>query len=357
MIRDPIIQEGLQMYYKKWILIGCIALAILIVTNLFFLGKISRVKNETNETLGVNSKTKTQHSEEEYVWISCIANQSMFVNHDQKALKQFGKDLGVKVTVEGPNDYDISGQAEAIRNVIKRRPAGIMVLGMERGLIQALNEAVDAGIPTITVDADLVESKRMAFVGSNWYNLGIKQAEAMVKLIGGKGKVAAMGIGGADNMQQGFDGFKSVINNYPDIIYLGDFDDMASLEESQRITEEILTKYPDISGIAGFDVNSGPGIGAAIKQADKVGKVKATCVDIEPIHLKLCKEGVIQKLIGQKRELFTYYGARLLYDFNHATLSLSADDKRNKIMPIPYIVDTGLIEVDQTNVDSFLNNN
>ena len=339
---------------KAFMIFSLLACLYIAGTGIYFISDFIKSKNAAKESPNQTAVPKAADAEEEYVWISCIANQSMFVNHDHKALKQFGKDLGVKVTLAGPDDYDITAQSEAIRNAIKRKPAGIMVLGMERGLINAVNEAVDAGIPTITVDADLVESKRMAFVGSNWYNIGVRQAEAMVKLIGGKGKVAAMGIGGADNMQQGFEGFKSVLKNYPDIIYLGEFDDMASIEESQRITEDILKRHPDVAGIAGFDVNSGPGIGAAIKQANAVGKVKITCVDIEPIHLKLCKEGVIQKLIGQKRELFTYYGARLLYDFNHATISLSPDDKRNEITPIPYILDTGLIEVDQSNVDSFL---
>ena len=311
--------------------------------------------DENNNNYAKNSKLNTtKPSTEEYVWISCIAHQSMFVNHDHKALIQFGKDQKVKVSIEGPDEYDVIKQAEIIRQVIKRKPAGIMILGMEQSLVVAVNEAVDAGIPTITVDADLPQSKRMAYVGSDWFKIGQKQGEAIVKLIGGKGQVAVMGIGGAANMQQGFEGFKSVIKNYPDIIYIGEFDDMANIEESQRIAEDLLKKYPDIAAISGFDVNSGPGIGEAIKENKMVGKVKVTCVDIEPIHLKLCKEGVIQKLIGQKRELFTYYGARLLYDYNHSTLALSYNDKKNNITPIPYIVDTGLIEVDKDNVDSFL---
>jgi ABC-type sugar transport system substrate-binding protein len=278
----------------------------------------------------------------------------MYIKEDQEALKQFGKDMGVKVSIEGPKDYDIPGQAAAIEAAIARKPAGIMVLGMERGLIPAVNKAVEAGIPTITVDADLVDSKRIAFVGSNWYNIGVKQAEAMVKLIGGKGKVAAIGIGQADNMEQGFEGFKSVIRKYPDITYLGESDDMCNVEEAQRVTEELLHTYPDISGIAGFDVNSGPGIAQAVKAAKKAGRIKVTCVDVEPIHLKLCKEGVIQKLVGQKRKLFTYYGARLLYDYNHATISFFSGMNKRQITPIPYIIDTGLIEVDETNVESFL---
>lgn len=314
----------------------------------------SNFEKQEGSKLHTTSNKSITDPAEEYVWIATMTDHPMYVNHDQKALKQFGKDMGVKVTIEGPREYDVPGQAAVIDEVIKRKPAGIMVLGMERGLVPMVNRAIEAGIPTITVDADLIESKRLAFVGSDWFNIGVKQAEAMVKLIGGKGKVAIMGIGGADNMEQGFAGFKSVIKNYPDIKLLGEFDDMSDVSESQRITEELLKKNPDIAGIAGFDTNSGPGIGAAVKAAELAGKVKVTCVDIEPVHLKLVKEGVIQKLIGQKRELFTYYGAKLLYDINHATISLTVDDKKNGLTPIPYIVDTGLIEVDMSNVDNIV---
>ena len=300
------------------------------------------------------AKSNADVSQQEYVWIGTMTSHPMYVNHDQKALKKFGKDMGVKVTVEGPADYDIPGQAAAIEKVIKRNPAGRMVLGMERALVPLVNKAIEAGIPTITVDADLIESKRIAFVGSNWYNIGVRQAETLAKLIGGKGKVAIMGIFGADNMEQGFAGFKSVMANYPDIKIIGEFDDMADVDEARRITEEIISRHPDIAGIAGFDTNSGPGIAAAVKAADMAGKIKITCVDIEPLHLKYLKEGVIHKLFGQKRELFTYYGARLLYDINNPSISITGDDKKNGIIAVPYIIDTGFIEVDAGNVDNII---
>lgn len=292
---------------------------------------------------------------EEYVWIGTRIDDPMFINHDQKALLKFAQDYNVKVSIEGPKTYDVPGQIATIMEVIKRKPAGIMVLGMEQGLVPAVNAAIEAGIPTITVDADLVESKRMAHVGSDWFSIGVKQAEAMVKLIGGKGNVALLGIGGADNMQQGFEGFKSVIADYPDIYIIGEFDDMSNKDEANRITKELIAEYPDIAGIAGFDSNSGPGIGEAIKEAKKSGEIIVTCVDIEPEHIALLKEGVIHKLIGQKRELFTYYGASLLYNYNHESLKTTADYFENGVSYIPFVVDTGLIEVDINNVDYIMN--
>lgn len=288
---------------------------------------------------------------EEYVWIGTKIDDPMFINHDRKALAKFAKDFNVKVSAEGPKTYDIPGQIATIMEAIERKPSGIMVLGMEKSLVPAVNAAIEAGIPTITVDADLVESKRMAHVGSDWYSIGVKQAEAMIKLIGGKGKIALMGIGGADNMEQGFEGFRSVMDDYPDIYIVGEFDDMADKEEAKRITRTILQSYPDIAGIAGFDNMSGPGIGEALKELKKDGEIIVTCVDIEPEHISLLKEGVIHKLIGQKRELFTYYGASLLYDYNHKLLKETAEYFKNGASYIPYIIDTGLIEVDINNVD------
>lgn len=339
-----------KIFANKFLIIVILLFSVSLIANLFFVFNDKLIKGNGNQHV----ENTTSKSTEEYVYICPLVNDPMALNHDAKALKQFGKDMGVKVTFAGPEKYDVAAQAAAIEDAIKRKPAGIMVVGTERGLIPYVNEAVDAGIPTITVDADLIDSKRMAFVGSNWFNIGVKQAEAMVKLIGGKGKVAMMGIGGADNMEQGFEGFRSVMKNYPNVVVLDEYDDMDSDQESQRITEEILKKYPDIAGIAGFDSKSGPGIGAAIKQEHLAGKVKVTCVDIEPAQLSLVKEGIVQKLIGQKRELFSYYGAKILFDMNHPTISLTVNDKKNGVTPVPLIIDTGLIEVDKTNVDDII---
>jgi ABC-type sugar transport system substrate-binding protein len=66
--------------------------------------------------------------------------------------------------------------------------------------------------------------------------------------------------------------------------------------------------------MAGFDSESGPGMGQAIKEAGKTGQIIATCVDDQEQHLRLCKEGVLTALVGQKRELFTYHGVQALLE-------------------------------------------
>jgi ABC-type sugar transport system substrate-binding protein len=290
---------------------------------------------------------------EEYVMITTIVNFPMYVNHDQAAFKKWGQRTGVKTSILGPSDWDIQAQISTIEQVVATRPTGLLINGTDPAIASAINKAVEAGIPTVVYDSDIPLSKRHAFLGTDWYQIGKLQGEEMVKLIGGKGKIAYMGILGMNNMETGFRGLLDVLKNYPEIEVVGKFDDKANVQEAARITSDLLAAHPDLSGICGFDAMSGPGIGLAIKEAQKVGKVKVTTVDWEPEHLRQVREGVIQVLIGQKRELFTWYGAQFLYDMVHKTNRLSNDDARAGITNIPYSVNTGLILINKENIDQF----
>ena len=287
---------------------------------------------------------------EEYVYVAVFKNDPLIINHDLKGLEKFGEDYGVNVRIAAPESYDIDEQKRILLDVIAQKPDGLMVCGTDLSFTPYVDKAIEAGIPTITVDADLPDSKRLAFIGSDFFDVGIRQAETMVKLIGGKGTVAMMGINGI-NMQQAYDGFRSVMENYSDVIVLNQIDDESNPEKSKQIALDLIDKYPDIAGIAGFDSNSGPGVAQALEELGLKGKVKVTCVDIASPHIEILKEGAVQKLIGQKRELFTYYGGVVLYNLNHSKIDITGNDAVNGTTNIPVQMDTGLIEVDASNVD------
>jgi ABC-type sugar transport system substrate-binding protein len=179
----------------------------------------------------------------------------------------------------------------------------------------------------------------------------------MAQLIGRKGKVACMGILGMENMEAGFKGFQDALKKHPHIDFIGKYDDKANVETAARITADLLAAHPDLAGIAGFDSNSGPGMALSVKEAGKAGKIFLTTVDAEPEHLKLVQEGVLHYLVGQKRELFTWLGAQLLFDMRHKTVQLSANDAKAGVVPIPTTITTGSIEIDKNNVDVFLKSN
>ena len=75
--------------------------------------------------------TKGANSDEEYVWLSANANLPLFVAHDHPALRLIGEELGVKVTIAGPNSVDIRGLVEAVEQTTARKPSGMMVVGWD----------------------------------------------------------------------------------------------------------------------------------------------------------------------------------------------------------------------------------
>ncbi len=331
-----------------------------LLLTIFFFGCEAPPRHVSSNVNAASSTTKaietfeTVSPTEEYIMITGAVNLPLFVNHEQPVFKEWGKKHGVKTAILGTVEWDVPGLIAIIEQVIQSKPAGLLIIGADPGIAQVINKAVDAGIPTVVYDSDVAASKRHCFIGSDWYTMGRLQAERMVSLINKKGKVAIMGILGQENMEAGFRGFEDVIKKYPDIEYVGKFDDKTNVELAAKLTADLLTAHPDLAGLAGFDSNSGPGIGLAVKEAGKAGKVHITCVEKEPEHLKLVKEGVIDYLVGQKRELFSYLGAQMLFDLRHQAVTISKDDGKAGVTAIPQTVLTGSIEIDKTNVDLFI---
>ena len=144
---------------------------------------------------GGGSTAKASYADEEYVWVSANANLPLFTKRDHPALRLAGEELGVRVTIAGPNSVDIPGLVAAFEQTAARKPTGIMVVGWDpSALVGPINSTIAAGIPVICIDADVPASNRIAFIGTDWFDLGVRQARGMVAALGQKkGEVALLG--------------------------------------------------------------------------------------------------------------------------------------------------------------------
>jgi ribose transport system substrate-binding protein len=306
-------------------------------------------------TRSTSGGPKESVADEEYVWISANANLPLFTKRDHPALRLAGEELGVKVTIAGPNSIDIPALLATIEQTVARKPAGIMVVGWDpSALVGPINNAIDAGVPVICVDADVPASNRVSFVGTDWYDLGVRQANGMVAALQGrKGEVALLGLIEQSIDQDAFAGFRSIAEP-AGLTVLAPQQDKGSQPEAARVAAAIIQAHPNLIGMAGFDSESGPGMGQAIKEARKAGQILATCVDDSEQHLRLCKEGVLTVLVGQKRELFTYFGVKALYEIRHSPLKFTSNDRAAGIWPIAVNYNTGAYTITRDNVDLFL---
>jgi ABC-type sugar transport system substrate-binding protein len=221
-------------------------------------------------------------------------------------------------------------------------------------LVPPINAAIAAGIPVVCVDADVPASKRLSFIGTDWFEIGVRQAEAMVKALAGrKGKIALLGLVEQEIDQKAFAGFRSIAEK-AGLTCLEPQQDKGNTAEATRVAAGIIQGASDLVGMAGFDSESGPGMAQAIKEAGKTGKILATCVEAEEPHLRFLKEGVLTACVGQKRALFTYIGVRALYDLNHSPIKFTNNDKAAGVVPIAANYNTGTYTVTRETVDFFL---
>lgn len=315
-------------------------------------GILSSCSSPPKDSTGTSAKGKVI-PHEEYVLITTAVSLPLYVRHDEAAFKRWGEKMGVKTSILGPSDWNVPAQIATIEQVIGTNPTGLLINGTDPAIAEAINKAVQAGIPTVVYDSDIPGSNRDAFLGSDWYEIGKLQGEEVVKLTGRKGKVACLGILGMTNQEAGFKGLQDVLKKYPNMEFIGKYD-ARNMEDAARVASNLIRANPDLAALCAFTSETGPGIALALREARKTGEIKVTAVDWEPQLLRLVKEGAIQFLVGQKRELFTWYGAQFLYDLAHHTNELTANDEKADVSAVPDVVNTGLLKINSDNVDLFM---
>jgi ribose transport system substrate-binding protein len=119
------------------------------------------------------------------------------------------------------------------------------------------------------------------------------------------------------------------------------------------VARSILQAYPNLAAFGCVDAAGGEGCAVAVKEANKVGKVKIIAMDRNETTLEFIEQGVIEASIAQRTYTMAYMGLQLLYDLAHNNMQLVSNWKDAKIIPLPRSVDTGTIIIDKTNVRAF----
>lgn len=294
------------------------------------------------------------NAKQTYYWVSQASTLPLFVRSDYVGMKRAADELKIRIRVAGPVDRDVNQFIATVDQVCAQKPAGVSVVGgWDPALTAAVDRCIAKGVPTVVDDGDLPLSKRLSYIGTSWSTIGREQAKAMMAALGSKGgKVAFLSIFNADNMKEARAAFRDAVKG-SNITVVADEDDKGDAATAATVTASLLAANPDLAGIAGFDSESGAGIVRALTEAKKVGQIKVTAMEQTPEFFKTVKDGSVEAIMVQKRELFTYYAFKMLYDFNNNGLSVNGI-KAPTANTIPAIVDTGVFVVNKGNAEQVL---
>lgn len=288
-----------------------------------------------------------------YIEVSALGHLDYFDDH-KLGMKLVGETLGVETDYRGPSDYNMDEMILSLELAIARKPGGLVVVGFEESLTPIVNKAVDAGIPVVTVDSDLPNSRRIAFVGTGNRRAGYTGGMKMAELLNGEGKVALMTKVGQPNLEERVSGYRSAFAKFPKMNIIQVVDTGSDPTRAAQAAAALIQKYPGLAGIGCVEAAGGAGAATAVKEAGKVGKITIVAMDRGSAILHHIEEGVIDASIAQQTALMPYYAVLILYNLNHTDIPITSDNKKAAVPGCPAVIDTGVIIVDKTNYMYFV---
>jgi ribose transport system substrate-binding protein len=294
----------------------------------------------------------TDKSDQLYIEVSALGGLDYFYDH-MLGCEMAGKELGVRTEYVGPADYDMNAMIAAFEQAIAKKPNGIVVVGFEDTLVPIVDKAIEAGIPVVTVDADLPTSKRLSFVGTGNYTAGFTGGKYLAEALGGKGKVALMTKPGQSNLEERVRGYQEALATFPEIEVVQIADTQSDPIVAAQAAGTLLQKFPDLVGIACVEAAGGSGAATAVKEAGKVGQVKIISMDRGEDVLNDIEAGVITASVAQQTALMPYYAIEILINVNNSNVAITSDNAAAGVSGVPASVDTGVIIIDANNAKYF----
>jgi ribose transport system substrate-binding protein len=252
--------------------------------------------------------------------------------------------LGIDVAVDyrAPSRAGVDEQNSALESAAATQPDGIAVDPVAAlDDLTSLRAMRQKGVPVVLFDSPSPEPG-MTGVGNDFAQQGTIAAERLVRLIGGRGKVAVMrGFPSAPNHRERYEAQLAVLKRHPGISIVDGGSDNDDIETAEQEAAAVLGTSPDLKGYLCCDAAGPIGIAAAVRKAGKVGAVAVVGMDgIRPI-LEAIKAGILESSASTMPAMQGSMSILMLWQ---ASLGV----------PIPRRIDTGIDLITPENVDSFL---
>ena len=212
---------------------------------------------------------------------------------------------GVEIIWQGPVvESDTGSQIEVVKNMITRQVDGIILAPNQKGgLVDAVSEAIDEGIPVVIFDSGLDEGPEIvSYVATDNFKGGNLAADAMAKAIEEKGNVILLRyLAGSESTEQREEGFLEQIKNYPDItVVSSDQRGGDNATSSKEKMDQLLQVHgADLNGVFSVCEPNANGTLEALRNAGLNKKVKMIAFDPSDALIEGLGDGSVSGIVLQ----------------------------------------------------------
>lgn len=265
---------------------------------------------------------------------------------------QKGADAAIKasdgkhtITFQGPaSESAVADEVNMVDNAVNRKVDGIVLAASDPdALVPSVKRAWEAHIPVVIIDSQLAagsEQYYQSFLATDNRKAGELAAKALIEKAGTEGKVAVMSyVAGAGSEIGRVGGFTDYIKANSKLEIVGPFYSQSQMATALNQTTDVLTSNPDLKGIFGANEPTAIGMGRAIVQAGKAGKVVAVGFDGNEDLQNFVKDGTLTAIAVQGS-----------YQMGEKGINAILDILAKK--PVEKTIDTGVVLVTKDNIDA-----
>lgn len=272
-------------------------------------------------------------------------SSNFWQNVDKGAAAAIQAMAGYTLTFQGPAaESDVADEVAMVENAVNRKVAGIVLAPSDPdALVPAVKKAWEARIPVVLIDSALNDSAKnyyRALLATNNDAAGELCAKALIDRVGKNGKIAIFSyVAGVGSEIGRVGGFKRYIEANSNLKIVATQYSQSQVATALNQTTDVLSANPDLKGVFGANEPTAVGMGRALVQSGKAGKVMAIGFDGNADLQKLVRNGTLAAIAVQGSYRMGYMGVKTIAD-------LLAGKKPARV------ADTGVVLVTKSNIDS-----
>lgn len=213
-------------------------------------------------------------------------------------------------------DYSLAQQLSAIDELLAEGINGLAISPYNDSAIRTkIDELYEMNIPVVTLNTDIENSKRIAYVGSNFYKSG-QTAAGLMHLMTGSDVSIGIISGSQDILchTERIAGFKNIMDSYDHIriadIVMNNDDEV----ESYELTLNLLSRHPEINALY-FTAGGVYGGCRAVMAANRHNNMTVICNDIVNTTKEYMENGVIAAAVCQQPYMQGFKPLSILFDY------------------------------------------
>lgn len=212
--------------------------------------------------------------------------------------------------------FGVEDQLEAIDSLVKEEINGLAISPQnDPSIAEKINQLFDMGIPTVTFNTDIAGSKRIAYVGSDYYQCGQTAAGLMHLMSSGDLNIGI--VSGYSQIlchTERIAGFKSRLEQYTNLRIVDFFENKDDDFISYEKTTKMLADHPEMNAVF-FAAGGTYGGCKSILAANRERNMKIITFDKIATTIEMMKRDVVSATICQQPRLQGTLPLQILFDY------------------------------------------